>query len=48
VNTQEAKGLKLRLFGWNFRLWKYGFEYGNKFGGSVVFFPWSPIFKQRK
>lgn len=38
----EAKGLKLRIGRWRFRLWKYGFEWGNNLGGRVVFFPWAP------
>lgn len=40
-----AKGLKFKMFGWSFRLWRNGFEYGNKFAGSVVFFPWAPMFR---
>jgi hypothetical protein len=42
VSAGQALGLKFRLLGWHFRIWKYGFEYGNKFGGRVRFFPWHP------
>jgi hypothetical protein len=44
----QAGGFKFRILGWSFRVWRYGFEYGNKFGGCLMFFPWAPIFRERK
>lgn len=34
-------GLVFRFREYHFRVWKYGFEYGNKLGGRVIFFPWA-------
>jgi len=42
MNGVTGKGFKLRFGQYHFRIWLYGFEYGNKFGGRVRFFPWHP------
>ena len=42
MNAGQAKGLKLRLFGWNLRVWRNGLEYGNGLRGRVILFPWAP------
>jgi hypothetical protein len=42
MQAYEPKGFKLKFGQYHFRVWKYGFEYGNKFGGKIVFFPWAP------
>lgn len=42
MEAVTAKGLKFRVFGWSFRIWRNGFEYGNNLGGRVYFFPWHP------
>ena len=36
-----AGGFKLRFGQYTFRIWSKGFEYGNRFGGRVVLFPWA-------
>lgn len=41
MKGMKSTGLKLYLGQFHFRVWKNGFEYGNRFGGKVVFFPWS-------
>ena len=35
-----ALGLKLRIGQYHLRIWKNGFEYGNRLGGKVKWFPW--------
>lgn len=36
-------GLMFRFGQYTFRVWKYGFEYGNRLGGRVFFFPWVKV-----
>lgn len=49
-NMQPAKsnGFKLEIGKYKFRLWNWGFEFGNNFGGRVFFFPWTPYERQRR
>lgn len=37
---QVANGFKIRIGQYHLRIWKNGFEYGNRLGGRVVWFPW--------
>jgi len=47
MNVGIARGLKLTVGRWRFRLWLNGFEWGNRFGGRVYFFPWHPYWRRR-
>lgn len=40
--ASEARGFKLRIGKYHFRLWRYGMEIGDNLGGRVWFFPWAP------
>ena len=41
MQGQVALGFKVRIGQYRFRIWKNGFEYGNRLGGRIIFFPWS-------
>ena len=43
MSGSKALGFKFKIGNWRFRVWKKGFEYGNQFGGKVIFFPWSNV-----
>lgn len=41
MNGSRMTGLRLTFRSYHFRIWRYGFEYGNLSQGRVVFFPWA-------
>lgn len=45
MQTYKMGGLKLRFGQYTFRIWSKGFEFGNRLGGRVFFFPWSGVKK---